>query len=110
MLHSEVRVALVCDRQIFLQRDPHPALSGREIVDLPPIAGCECRDVLSDPEPASSTVAAVLDYQVVAVAKVAVPLDLLDAPGIPDFSAVWLDNGQRRRGTCAQYLPPVLEN
>ena len=37
-LHSEVRVTLVCDRRIFLQQDLHPALSGREIVDLPPIA------------------------------------------------------------------------
>jgi hypothetical protein len=37
-LHSEVGVALVCDRQIFLQQDLHPALSGRVIVDLPRIA------------------------------------------------------------------------
>ena len=37
-LHSEVGVALVCDRQIALQQDLHPALSGREIVDLPRIA------------------------------------------------------------------------
>src|SRR5216117_1262871 len=45
-LHSEVSVALVCDGSIFLQQDLHPALSGREIVDLPPIAKCERRDVL----------------------------------------------------------------
>lgn len=37
-LHSEVGVALVCDRPIFLQQDLHPALSGRVIVDSPPIA------------------------------------------------------------------------
>ena len=37
-LHSEVGVALVCDRQMALQQDLHPALSGRVIVDLPPIA------------------------------------------------------------------------
>src|SRR5206468_11003654 len=37
-LHCEVGVALVCDRPIFLQEDLHPALSGREIVHLPPIA------------------------------------------------------------------------
>ncbi len=80
-LHSEVRVALVVNRYIFLQQDLHPALSGRVIVDLPPIAERERRDVLRDPEPASSTVAAVLEYQVVAVLKVgAAPLDLLDAP------------------------------
>jgi hypothetical protein len=48
---------------MFLQQDLHPALSGREIVDLPPIVERERRDVLRDPEPASSTVAAVLDYQ-----------------------------------------------
>src|SRR5436189_5843159 len=34
-LHSEVGVALVCDGAIALQQDLHPALSGREIVDLP---------------------------------------------------------------------------
>src|SRR5436189_6356239 len=34
-LHSEVGVALVCDGPIALQQDLHPALSGREIVDLP---------------------------------------------------------------------------
>ena len=97
-LHGEVRIALVCDGAIFLQQDLHPALSGREIVDLPPIAERERRDVLRDPEPASSTVAAVLDYQVVAVLQVgAVPLDLVEAPGSPDFSAVWLDDGERRR-------------
>ena len=38
LLHSEVGVALVCDRQIALQQDLHPALSGRVIVDLPRIA------------------------------------------------------------------------
>src|SRR5436190_12614709 len=96
-LHSEVRVALVCDRQIFLQQDLHPALSGREIVDLPPIAEGERRDVLGDPEPANSTVAAVLEYQVVGVLEVAVPPDLVDASHQPDFSAVRLDDGERRR-------------
>ena len=97
-LHSEIGVTLICERPIFLQQDLHPALSGREIVNLPPIAVGERRDVLRDPEPASSTVAAVLDYQVVAVLQVgAVPLDLVDAPGSPDFSAVWLDDGERRR-------------
>jgi hypothetical protein len=95
-LHSEVGVALVCDGRIFLQQDLHPALSRREIVDLPPIAERERRDVLRDPEPASSTIAAVLDYQVIGVLKVAVPLDLLDASGRPDFSAVRLDDGDRR--------------
>ena len=94
-LHSEVRVALVCDRQIFLQQDLHHPLSGRKIVDLPPIAERERWDVLRDPEPASSTVAAALDYQMIGVLKVAVPLDLLDAPGSPDFSAVRLDDGER---------------
>ncbi len=90
-LHSEVRVALVCDRQIFLQQDLHPGLSRREIVDLPPITEGERRDVLRDPEPASSTVAAVLEYQVVAVLQVgAVPLDLLDATHGPNFSAIGL--------------------
>ena len=79
-LHSEVRVALVCDRAIFLQQDLHPALSRREIVNLPPIAVGERRDVLRDPEPASSTVATVVDYQVVAALQFgAVPLDLMDA-------------------------------
>ena len=96
-LHSEVGVALVCDGPIFLQEDLHPALSGRVIVDVPPIAERERRDVLRDPEPASSTVAAVLEYQVVAVLHVgAVPLDLVDAPHQPDFSAVRLDDGERR--------------
>ena len=71
-LHSEVGVALVCDRPIFLQQDFYPALSGREIVDSPPIAERERRDVLRDPEQASSTVPAVLDYQVVAVRQVGV--------------------------------------
>ena len=37
-LHSEVGVALVCDRPIALQHDLHPALSGRVIVDMPRIA------------------------------------------------------------------------
>ena len=37
-LHSEVAIALVCDRPIDLQQDLHPALSGRVIVDLPRIA------------------------------------------------------------------------
>ena len=97
-LHSEVRVALICNRSIFLQQDLHPALSGRKIVNLPPIAERERRDVLRDPEPARSTVAAVLEYQVVAVLQVgAVPLDLVDAPHQPDFSAVRLGNGQRWR-------------
>jgi hypothetical protein len=105
-LHSEVRVALVCYRQIFLQQDLHPALSGREIVDLPPIAERERRDVLRDPEPASSTVAAVLEYQVVAVLNVAVPLDLMDAPSSPDFSAVRLDDGERRRWWL-RTIPPA---
>jgi len=36
-LHSEAGVALVCDRPIFLHENLHPALSGREIVDLPRI-------------------------------------------------------------------------
>jgi hypothetical protein len=36
--HSEVGVAPVCDRPIALQQDLHPALSGREIVDVPRIA------------------------------------------------------------------------
>ena len=72
----------------------------------------------------SSTVAAILDYQAVAVRQVgAVPLDLMDAPHQPDFSAVRLDDGQRwrwrwcgRRWWCGrrcwiwppQYLPPVF--
>ena len=73
-------------------------MSGKEIVDLPPIVERERRDVLRDPEPASSTVAAVLDYQVVAVLHVrAVPLDLMDAAWSPDFSAVRLDDGERWR-------------
>ena len=37
-LHSEVGVALVSDGPIALQQDLHPALSGREIVDVPRIA------------------------------------------------------------------------
>ena len=48
-LHSEVGVALVCDGPIFLQQDLYSALSGREIVDLPPIAEGERRDVLRNP-------------------------------------------------------------
>jgi len=66
-LHSEISVALVCDGPIALQQNLHPALRGREIVDLPPIAERERRDVLRDPEPVSSTVATVLDYQAVVV-------------------------------------------
>src|SRR6266481_4590993 len=105
-LHSEVGVALVCDGPIFLQEDLHPALSGREIVDLPPIAEGERRDVLRDPEPASSAVAAVLDYEVIAVLEIAAPPDLVDAPGNPDFSAVRLDNGERRRWWL-RTIPPA---
>ncbi len=37
-LHSEVGVALVCDGPIALQQNLHPALSGREIIDMPRIA------------------------------------------------------------------------
>ncbi len=37
-LHSEVGIALICDGPIALQQDLHPALSGREIVDVPRIA------------------------------------------------------------------------
>src|SRR5215510_9308056 len=36
-LHSEVGIALVCDRPIFLHKDLHSALSGRVIVDSPRI-------------------------------------------------------------------------
>src|SRR2546429_9984992 len=90
-LHSEVRVALVCDRQIFLQQNLYPALSGGKIIDLPPVANSERRDVLRDSEPASSTIPAVLDYQMISVLKIAVPPDLLHAAGSPDFSSVRLD-------------------
>src|SRR4029453_17799309 len=92
-----------------LQQDSHPAPSGREIVDLPPIAERERRDA-RDPDPASSTVAAVLQYQVIAVLHFgAVPLDLVDAPCSPDFSAVGLDNGERsgRRTPFARWSAHV---
>ena len=115
-LHSEVGVALVCDGPIFLQQDLHPALSGREIVDLPPIAVGERRDILRDLEPASSTIAAIMDCQVVAVLHVgAVPFDLMHASHQPDFSAVGLDDGQRwhcgRRCWCGRgrwIWPPTI--
>ena len=37
-LHSEVGVALVCDRLMALQEDLHPSMSSGEIVDTPRIA------------------------------------------------------------------------
>ena len=95
-LHSKVRVTLVCYRQIFLQQDLYPALSGREIIDAPPITKCERWDILRDPKPAGSTIPAVLDYQVIAAVHVgAVPRDLLDASCRPDFAAVRLQQGKR---------------
>src|SRR5262249_27079790 len=42
------------------------------------------------------SVGCVLDYQMIGVFKVSVPIDLLDAAGKPDFSAVRLDDGDRR--------------
>ena len=69
-LHSEIRVALVYNRQTFLQQDLYPALSGGEIVDLPPILERVRRDASRDPEPARSTVTAVTDYQVIGVFNV----------------------------------------
>ena len=73
-LHSEIRVALVGDRQVFLRQDLYLALSGGEIVDLPPIPERVRRDESRDPEPARSTVTAVLDYHVIGVFNVSVPL------------------------------------
>jgi len=94
-LHSEIRVAPVCDRQIFLQQDLYPALSGGEIVDLPPIPERVRRNASRDPEPARSSVTAVLDYHMTGVFNVSVPINLLNAAGRPDFSAVRLDDGDR---------------
>jgi len=59
-LHSEIRVALVGDRQVFLQQDLYPALSAGEIVDLPPIPEHVRRDISRDPESARSSVTAGL--------------------------------------------------
>ena len=42
-LHSEVGIALVCDRQIALQQDLHPALSGRGRTGL---SGGRCGSML----------------------------------------------------------------
>ena len=95
-LHSEVGVALVCDRQVALQQDLHSALSGRIVIDRPRVTSVERGNVLRDPEPGSSTGATVLDYQAVAGLQVgALPLDLTDAPHQPDFSAVGLGDVQR---------------
>ena len=71
-------------------------MSGGVSVDLPGIAERQRRDVLRDPEPGSSTGAAVLDYQAIAVRQVgALPPDLLEAPS-PDFTPVRLDDGERK--------------
>src|SRR5262245_7521529 len=115
-LQSEVGIALVCDRPIFLHKDLHPALSGREIVNLPPIAVGEPWDVLRDLEPASSAIAAIMDCQVVAVLHVGVvPFDLMDTPHQPNFSAIRLGNSQRwhcgRRCWCGRgrwIWPPAI--
>ena len=49
-------------------------LGGGEIVDLPPIPEHVRRDILRDPEPARSSVTAVLDYQMTGVFNVSVPI------------------------------------
>jgi len=49
-----------------------PALGGGEIVDLPPIPEHVRRDILRDPEPARTSVTAVLDYQMTGVFNVSV--------------------------------------
>src|SRR5215471_5157681 len=36
------------------------------------------------------------DYQMIAVFNVSVPIDLFDVAGTPDFSAVRMDDGDRR--------------
>ena len=95
-LHSEIRVALVGDRQVFLQQDLYRALSGGKIVDLPPLPEHVRGNVSRDFKPAGSSVTAVLDYQMTGVFNVSVPIDLLDGAGRPDFSAVRLDDGDRR--------------
>ena len=104
-LHSTVCVALVCDLQISC-RDLHPALSGRVIVESPPIAERERRDVFRDSEPSSSTVAAVLNYQVVAVLQVTLILICWMLPAAqtsPPFGWMMVSD-------CPQYFPPVLKN
>ena len=59
---------------------------------------------------ASSTGAIVLDYQLVALRQVgALPLDLMDAPHQPDFSAVRLDDRQRwRYGRRSRIWPATI--
>jgi len=61
-----------------------------------------------DSEPARSIVTAALDYQVIGV-KVLVPLDLLDAAGRLDFSAVRLDNGDPRLWWLHTILPAGVQ-
>jgi hypothetical protein len=108
-LHSEIRVALVYNRQTFLQQDLYPALSGGEIVDLPPISEGVRRGFSRAPEPARSTVAAVLDYPMISLFKVSVPLHLLDSSGRPDFSSVRLVDGDRRLWWLQTILSPGVQ-